>query len=98
MLPNRDPEGNETITLLELVNFTGRHVLEIGCGDGRLTRRYAGHAHSTVGIDLALERLSNAIDNPVTSANGSVNFLQAQAENLPFPAEHFDAAILAWSL
>jgi tRNA G46 methylase TrmB len=32
-----DPENNETRALLDLVNFTNKRVLEIGCGDGRLT-------------------------------------------------------------
>ena len=36
-----DPENNETRALLNLVDFSGADVLEIGCGDGRLTYRYA---------------------------------------------------------
>jgi cyclopropane fatty-acyl-phospholipid synthase-like methyltransferase len=36
-----DPEGNETDALFALVELEGQEVLEIGCGDGRLTWRYA---------------------------------------------------------
>ena len=36
-----DPEGNEIRALFDLVNRTGRDVLEVVCGDGRLTWRYA---------------------------------------------------------
>jgi len=32
-----DPENNETRALFDLANLSGKHVLEIGCGDGRLT-------------------------------------------------------------
>ena len=39
-----DPEKNETRALLDLVDFSGKQVLEIGCGDGRMTWRYAGAA------------------------------------------------------
>ena len=31
-----DPENNETRALLDMANFGGQHVLEIGCGDGRV--------------------------------------------------------------
>ena len=37
-----DPEGVETRVLHDLVDFRGKDVLEIGCGDGRMTWRYAG--------------------------------------------------------
>jgi len=33
-----DPENNEIRTLTALADFSGKHVLETGCGDGRLTR------------------------------------------------------------
>ena len=36
-----DPENNETRALLDMANFGGQHVLEIGCGDGRVTWLYA---------------------------------------------------------
>jgi cyclopropane fatty-acyl-phospholipid synthase-like methyltransferase len=32
-----DSEGNETGALFDLVDLAGQEVLEIGCGDGRLT-------------------------------------------------------------
>ena len=47
-----DPENNETHALLDMVNFSGKHVLEIGCGDGRLTWRYADKASSVIAIDV----------------------------------------------
>jgi 2-polyprenyl-3-methyl-5-hydroxy-6-metoxy-1,4-benzoquinol methylase len=41
-----DPDNNETPD-----NFNGQRVLEIGCGSGRLTWRYADQAAHVVGID-----------------------------------------------
>jgi len=39
-----DPENNETPALFDMVNFGGQRVLEIGCGNGRVTWRYADKA------------------------------------------------------
>jgi hypothetical protein len=44
MTVRTDPEGYETDALLNLVELEGREVLEIGCGDGRLTWRYRDRA------------------------------------------------------
>jgi len=97
MLPERDPEGNETRNLHNLVHFANLRVLEIGCGDGRLTRRYAALTRQAAAIDPDPARLTTAVENNPSSLAG-VNFVQAQAEALPFQAERFDLAILAWSL
>src|SRR5439155_7363017 len=51
-LPKKmDPEGIELRTVLKHVRFEGRDILEIGCGDGRMTFKYAASAKSVVGID-----------------------------------------------
>jgi 2-polyprenyl-3-methyl-5-hydroxy-6-metoxy-1,4-benzoquinol methylase len=52
MTLQKDPEGTETKTLHRVVNFNGKRVLEIGCGDGRLTWQYAKSARLVAGIDL----------------------------------------------
>ena len=46
-----DPEGAELAALGKLVDFAGLRVLEVGCGDGRLTWRYAGEAASVLATD-----------------------------------------------
>ena len=47
-----DPEGRELTALLELLpNLHCARVVEVGCGDGRLTRRYADHAASVLAFD-----------------------------------------------
>ena len=38
MMIRIDPDNNEFRVLFPLADFTDRRVLEIGCGDGRLTR------------------------------------------------------------
>jgi len=94
----KDPEQNETKHLLKFADFTGKRVLEIGCGEGRLTWRYAGASLSTLGIDPDTDALRVATyDRPAALAN-KVHFASAQAEFIPFHKETFDIAILAWSL
>ena len=54
-----DPEGDETEALFDLVQLEDREVLEIGCGDGRLTTRYADRVAHVTAIDpfeSAIER------------------------------------------
>jgi tRNA G46 methylase TrmB len=41
MAVTKDPEGNEMSTLHAMVDFKNRQVLEVGCGEGTLTWRYA---------------------------------------------------------
>jgi ubiquinone/menaquinone biosynthesis C-methylase UbiE len=98
MEPIRDPEANETTNLHQLGRLDKARVLEIGCGNGRLTWRYAARAAAVVGLDPSLERLAAAgADRPSNLAD-SVSFLQGAAETLPFPTESFDVIIMAWSL
>jgi ubiquinone/menaquinone biosynthesis C-methylase UbiE len=97
MIQVRDPEGIEVRQLGNVIDFANRSVVEIGCGDGRLTRRYAAPARQVAAVDPDMTRLTTAVEqNPASLAH--VNFVQAQAETLPFASEKFDLAVLAWSL
>jgi len=52
MAIHEDLDGHEIAALTSAgASFVGRRVREIGCGDGRLTRRYAHEAASIVAID-----------------------------------------------
>lgn len=94
----KDPEGNETRNLQKMADFAGKRVLEIGCGEGRLTWRYASASLSTVGIDPDRDALRVAsIDRP-SDLTAKVRFVNSQAEHIPFHKETFDIAVLAWSL
>ncbi|HLO15858.1 MAG TPA: class I SAM-dependent methyltransferase [Anaerolineales bacterium] len=93
----KDPEQNETQYLNKFVDFANQRVLEIGCGEGRLTWRYAKAAQTTIGIDLDQDALRVAtIDRPSDLAR-KVYFSLAKSEQLPFAKETFDIALLAWS-
>ncbi len=99
MTTQTDPEGTETKYLLHYADLTGggKRVLEVGCGDGRLTWRYAEAARQVLGIDLHADDLRVAlIDRPADLAH-RVRLAQADALRIPAPTSAFDLAIFAWS-
>jgi 2-polyprenyl-3-methyl-5-hydroxy-6-metoxy-1,4-benzoquinol methylase len=94
-----DPEGGETAALFDLVELEDREVLEIGCGDGRLTWRYADRAAHVTAIEpfegsvtRAKERLRGT-DLPVEFRHVTFEDLAADAD-----ADVFDVTLLSWSL
>ena len=95
MTLQKDPERTETKTLHQFADFTGKRVLEIGCGDGRLTWHYAKLARFVAGIDLEANDLRVATIERPTDVPAS--FIRADSVQLPFIKEKFDIAILAWS-
>jgi ubiquinone/menaquinone biosynthesis C-methylase UbiE len=98
MTLRRDPEENETRYLHAVAHLAGKRVLEIGCGEGRLTWRYAHTAARVIGIDLDPARLRVAQRECPPEVRPKLSFSLADSQALPFPDEAFDAAILAWSL
>jgi len=98
MTIQKDTERNETKYLHRFADFLKKRVLEIGCGEGRLTWQYAKETRSAIGIDLDRDALRVAtIDRP-SDLESHVYFSRAKSEQLPFSKETFDIAILAWSL
>jgi ubiquinone/menaquinone biosynthesis C-methylase UbiE len=94
----KDPEGNEKKILHKFVDFTNKRVLEIGCGEGRLTWKYAAAPNLTVGFDPDHQALCVAQADAPSVMRERVYFAQASANHIPFSKETFDIAILAWSL
>jgi len=93
-----DPEDTETNALHDFADFTGKRVLEVGCGEGRLTWRYADRAASVVAIDPKAEDIEIAIEECPDDLRHKIEFHVARLEELDIPAEKFDLALLSWSL
>jgi ubiquinone/menaquinone biosynthesis C-methylase UbiE len=95
-----DPENNEPRALFELASFGGQRVLEIGCGDGRLTWRYAERAAHVTAIDPFAEGIRQAKENLPPGLHGRIEFLNQPFEDFAAARESagFDLAILSWSL
>jgi 16S rRNA A1518/A1519 N6-dimethyltransferase RsmA/KsgA/DIM1 with predicted DNA glycosylase/AP lyase activity len=94
MAIHEDPELHEIAALDAVVpSFRGCRVLEIGCGNGRLTRRYALTAKSVIAIDRdadAVARLAGTLPNVDARALG--------IDELALSAHSIDIVVFAWSL
>ncbi len=96
----KDPEGNEISALHEMVDFTDRTVLEVGCGDGRLTWLYAEKTAHVTAIDPNAEDIEKARANVPSLLKGRINFVESTIEDFALSSgdRRFDVAIFAWSL
>lgn len=97
MTVQQDPKNNERKALHSFTDFVNKRVLEIGCGEGRLTWKYAASAKQGIGIELDRDALRVAAVDKPSDLEHKVLFTCAASEYLPFSKETFDIAILAWS-
>ena len=95
-----DPEGHETDALFDLVELEGREVLEIGCGDGRLTWRFADRATKVIAIDPFEDAIVRANSRLSETPNERIEFRHVAFQDLAAAsdADVFDVALLSWSL
>lgn len=95
-----DPNVSETAVLHELMDFTGRRVLEIGCGDGRVTWQYAAQAASVMAIDPNQEAIANAIKQRPAELSERVEFRVSSIEDFAVApgTPGFDVVIFTRSL
>jgi ubiquinone/menaquinone biosynthesis C-methylase UbiE len=88
----------ESKMLMRHVPLNGKDVLEIGCGDGRLTFQYAVEAKSITGLDPSKGEISNARKAIPKRLASKIRFRVGRGENLQFPDGSFDVVFFSWSL
>jgi ubiquinone/menaquinone biosynthesis C-methylase UbiE len=94
----KDAGGAELDALHALVDFSDRRILEIGCGDGRMTWLYADQSAELLGVDPDEESIRDARAALPSRLADRVEFRVADAQSLDVPRERFDIAFLSWSL
>ena len=93
-----DPEKNEVRALKEMTEWRGKRVLEIGCGDGRLTRRLANLGAQIEAVDPDRKLITLAQRQLPERYADRVKFRVGTAENMKSPPRSFDIVVFAWSL
>ena len=74
-------------------SFAGLRVLEIGCGDGRVTRLFAGRAAAIIAIDPKPESIA-----ALRTQLPGVDARAMGIEDLQLAPHDIDTAIFSWSL
>jgi ubiquinone/menaquinone biosynthesis C-methylase UbiE len=90
-----DDQGVELQAMLSLVDFSGKKVLEIGCGNGRISRLLGPLCNQLIAIDndaLMLEA-AEVYPNPI-----NVKFQLMDALNLEFDNDIYDVIVFSWVL
>lgn len=98
MAKHSDPEGRELEETLKLAVLANQEVLDVGCGDGRLTFKMASLARRVVGLDPLEGEVRKAARSLSDSLQGEVHFLVGSGEALPIADESFDVVFFTWSL
>jgi ubiquinone/menaquinone biosynthesis C-methylase UbiE len=90
-----DPHGRLTAAMREIADWTGRTVLDIGCGTGFHLPLWAASAERVVGVEphppLA------ALARRRTRKLAHVTVLRGMAESLPVPDASVDVAHARWA-
>src|SRR5437667_12016765 len=66
----------------QILNFNGKRVLDLGCGNGCYTEEIARRADYVCGIDLHMPHLQ--------AFREAIPRVQGSGEDLPFASESFD--------
>ncbi len=98
MAVRQDPENSELVALRSFAGgFAGKRVLEIGCGNGRITWQYAAEAALVHGIDPSDKKIDLAREKTPIHLQDRVTFWPVGIEAFR-PLEKYDIALLSWSL
>jgi protein-L-isoaspartate O-methyltransferase len=97
-LSDYPPPGMEIRLIERYVGLNSSRVLEIGAGDGRLTRQVAPLASSVVAIEPDPAKVALAKQLTASQGIGNITFHVGSAERLRKGGRPFDVALFSWSL
>jgi SAM-dependent methyltransferase len=85
-----DPEYEEQILPLAAAHLSGcARVVDVGCGEGQLSRLSARLGAGAVGVDPTWSQVALAVER-----GGGPVYCRGSAEHLPLPSASFDAAVV----
>jgi SAM-dependent methyltransferase len=91
--PDFDAYWRYSQAFFELLPSPGRRTLEVGCGEGRVSRDLVKRGHRMTGVDVSHTLIRLAKDGDEQSS-----YIRADAAALPLVAESFDLVVFYNSL
>ena len=94
-----DPAGAEVRALQKALDWRGKRVLEMGCGDGRLTLQLAALGPRSIeALDPDAQRIRLARKNLPQRYKKRIAYHIGHAERLKYPPRSFDIVVFSWVL
>ena len=94
-----DPAKAEIRALEEAINWRGKRVLELGCGDGRLTLRLAALGPPRIeALDPDAKLIRAARQHLPARHAKRVRYHIGSTDHVKFPDNKFDIVVFSWVL
>src|SRR5215510_9880358 len=94
-----DPAGAETQALKKITNWQSKRVLEVGCGEGRLTLRLAGfNPEKIIAFDPDPKSIRTARKNLPEKHKDRIEYRLGNAEHVKQGSDLFDIVVFSWVL
>ena len=93
-----DPEGAHLAALNRLGDFRDHRLLELGCGDGRLTLGIARDAAHVCAFDADTEAVERARRSLPAELADRVTYVVASGKEIELEPHSFDLVVFSWSL
>jgi len=94
-----DPAKDEVRALKNAVDWRGKRVLEVGCGDGRLTLRLASLGPSKIEALEPDAKLIRAARKSLPKRYATrIHYQVGGTKDLKYPNNTFDIVVFSWVL
>lgn len=94
-----DPAKDEVRALKKAADWRGKRVLELGCGDGRLTLRLASLGPSKIeAVEPDAKLVRTARKNLPERYSKQVRYRVGSTQQLKYPNNTFDIVLFSWVL
>jgi ubiquinone/menaquinone biosynthesis C-methylase UbiE len=93
-----DPEGAHLAAFHRLADLRGQNVLELGCGDGRLTVGIAADAATVLAFDPDTDAVNKARRSLPAELTERVAYQVAAGDAIEVEPHSFDVVVFSWSL
>ena len=90
-----DPQGRELELIARVADLAGKDVLDVGCGDGRTSRRLARRGAAVLGVDPDETAIAQARAGGTSDA---CRFRAADVLELALPPASLDLVVFSRSM